>query len=170
MSPAVVIEARSRTAARWRRHPTTSALLVAGAVALAWTSGIHLRLWSLGYRHIPTIGPLFLMQGIVASLLALVVLGLGVSRVLPWANDSSRGVLVSAGVAAGSALFLLATLGGFFMSDWFGLFGLHDHLDSAYAGLSLVVECSGAVILLAAAGNALRGSGLPGRRHGGNSA
>ena len=153
------------TAPRRRRHLTTTALLVAGAAALAWTSGIHLRLWSEGYDHIPTIGPLFLMQGIVASLLALLVLGVAVSGAVRTPTGT-RETFVTAALSAGAALFLVATIGGLLMSDWFGLFGLHDHLNSPFAGLSLVVEAVGTVVMLTAAARVLwEADALHWRRH-----
>ena len=151
MSTAAALHGEPRTATRRRRRPTTVALLVAGAVALAWTSGIHLQLWSVGYRHIPTIGPLFLMQGVLSSVLSLVVLAVAILTAAGVAlGTPRRAVLVTAGMCAGCAVFLLATMGGFALSDWVGLFGLHDHLDSAYAGLSLVVEAVGPAVFLAA--------------------
>jgi hypothetical protein len=42
-------------------------------VLLAVTGAIHLDLYLTGYRHIPTIGPLFLLQIIVAFALAVAV-------------------------------------------------------------------------------------------------
>ena len=33
--------------------------IVIGSVLLATSSAIHLELWSMGYRTVPTIGPLF---------------------------------------------------------------------------------------------------------------
>src|SRR5690349_16179783 len=53
-------------------------LLIAAGAALAVYSGyIHLYLWGrdqFPYRDIPTIGPLFLLQGIVAVLIGLLVI------------------------------------------------------------------------------------------------
>jgi hypothetical protein len=45
-------------------------LRLAGAALLAATGGIHLDLYLTGYRHIPTIGWLFLLQVIAAFALA----------------------------------------------------------------------------------------------------
>src|ERR1700733_2673831 len=50
------------------------ALRVAGAGLLAATGAIHLDLYLTGYRTIPTIGVLFLLQIIAAFVLAAVVL------------------------------------------------------------------------------------------------
>lgn len=152
MSRTALLVADDRTATRPRRHLTTTALQVAGAVALAWTAGIHLRLWTEGYSHIPTIGPLFMMQSVIGSALSLVVLALALPPVVaPKRPPSKRAELVAAAVSAGSALFLVSTIGGLLLSDWVGLFGLHDHMNSPYAGLSLTVEGIGAAVLLAAA-------------------
>ena len=49
-------------------------LQVAGAVLLAVSAGIHLDLYLTGYRSIPTIGWLFLLQVIAGFVLAAAVL------------------------------------------------------------------------------------------------
>ena len=72
--------------------------LVVGALLLAASGAIHLQLWLMGYRNIPTIGPLFLLQGISGFLLAAILL-------------LSRRLLMVV-TAAG---FMIAT-----MEDWVG--------------------------------------------------
>ena len=84
-------------------------LRVAGAALLAATGGIHLDLYLTGYRSIPTIGWLFLLQVIAAFGLALAVLVTG-SRL----------------AAAAGAGFALSTLGGYLLSIWIGLFGFRE--------------------------------------------
>jgi predicted lipoprotein with Yx(FWY)xxD motif len=84
-------------------------LRVAGAGLLAATGAIHLDLYLTGYRSIPTIGWLFLLQVITAFGLAVAVLATG-SRLL----------------AAAGAGFALATLGGYLLSIWVGLFGFKE--------------------------------------------
>ena len=76
---------------------------------LAATGGIHLDLYLTGYRSIPTIGWLFLLQVIAAFGLALAVLVSG-SRL----------------AAAAGAGFALSTLGGYLLSVWIGLFGFKE--------------------------------------------
>ena len=44
--------------------------IVIGSALLVASSAVHLELWSMGYRNIPTIGPLFLVQAIAGTLLA----------------------------------------------------------------------------------------------------
>jgi len=83
-------------------------LRLVGAGLLFATGAIHLDLYLTGYRTIPTIGWLFLLQVISAFALAL-------------------GVLVGSRLAAASgALFLLSTLGGYLLTIWIGLFGFRE--------------------------------------------
>jgi hypothetical protein len=119
--------------------------IVIGSALLAESSAIHLGLWSMGYRSIPTIGPLFLIQAIAGILLAGLLL-------------LSRRLLVVAAAAG----FLIATIGGLLLSVSVGLFGFMDSLAAPYAGLSLGVESAGAAVL-AAIGTVL----VHGHRHSG---
>jgi len=112
-----------------RRAAITVGLII-GSALLAASGAIHLELWSMGYRTIPTIGPLFLIQGISGALVAALLVA------------SRRLFLVV--MAAG---FMLATIGGLLLSIYFGLFGFMDTLAAPYAGLSLWIESSGAVLL-----------------------
>jgi predicted lipoprotein with Yx(FWY)xxD motif len=84
-------------------------LRIAGAGLLAATAAIHLDLYLTGYRTIPTIGRLFLFQVIAGFVLA-VVIAVANSRL----------------AAAAGAGFAVATLGGYLMSIWFGLFGFTE--------------------------------------------
>src|ERR1700733_11362150 len=107
-------------AARGHAEPRASGwpritLRVAGSGLLIATAAIPLDLYLTGYRTIPTIGWLFLLQVIAAFGLGLAVL------VIP-------GRLVVAGrlAAAAGAGFALATLGGYILSVWIGLFGFKE--------------------------------------------
>jgi len=82
-------------------------LRMAGAGLLAATGAIHLDLYLTGYRSIPVIGWMFMLQVITAFGLAVAVLASG-SRLL----------------AAAGGGFALATLGGYLLSTWVGLFGV----------------------------------------------
>jgi predicted lipoprotein with Yx(FWY)xxD motif len=95
----------------WRR----GVLLVAGSGLLFATGAMHLDLYLTGYRTIPTIGWLFLLQIITAFALALAILVLGLLRA-----PGSRLV------ALAGALFALAVLGGYILSVWIGLFGFKE--------------------------------------------
>src|SRR6516164_2605474 len=93
-------------------------LRVAGAGLLIATGAIHLDLYLTGYRSIPTIGWLFLLQVIATFALALAIL------VAPLVL-ASRPAL-DAGLSAAGAGFALATLGGYLLSLWVGLFGFRE--------------------------------------------
>jgi hypothetical protein len=104
--------------------------LLVGAALVATTAAIHLHLWAAGYRNIPTIGPLFLFQGIAGAAIAVALVA--------WRR------LVTVVAAAG---FMIATIGGLLLSVYVGLFGFTDTLSAPFAGLSLAVESAGAVVL-----------------------
>jgi predicted lipoprotein with Yx(FWY)xxD motif len=89
--------------------PWRLGLRVAGAGLLMGTGAIHLDLYLTGYRSIPTIGWLFLLQVIAAFVLGAAALAVG-----------------SPFVAAAAAGFALATLGGYLLSVWVGLFGFRE--------------------------------------------
>ncbi len=116
-------------------------LLVIGALLTAASGAIHLYLWGEadGYRHIPTIGPLFLTQGIVAILFALVLLG------TRW--------LVAAVAAAG---LLISTAAGLLISVEVGMFGFQETWFAPWARTSFAEELAGGVLLLIAAWPLLR--------------
>jgi predicted lipoprotein with Yx(FWY)xxD motif len=105
-------------------------LRLAGAGLLFATGAIHLDLYLTGYRTIPTIGWLFLLQVISAFALGLVVL------------------LGSRLAAAAGALFLLSTLGGYLLTIWISLFGFREVRTTA--GITAgVIEVVGFAVLAA---------------------
>jgi predicted lipoprotein with Yx(FWY)xxD motif len=108
-------------------------LRLVGAGLLIATGAIHLDLYMTGYRTIPVIGWLFLLQVIVAFFLAAAVALIG-SRL----------------AAAAGALFALATLGGYLLSIWFGLFNFREVRTTAgiVAG---VIEVAAFAVLAALA-------------------
>jgi predicted lipoprotein with Yx(FWY)xxD motif len=87
----------------------------AGAGILTASGAIHLDLYLTGYRTIPTIGWLFLLQVIAAFAIALGVL------LTFWTSG-----LLAPLTAASGALFALSTLGGYLLSIWVGLFGFRE--------------------------------------------
>jgi plastocyanin len=78
-----------------------------------------LDLYLTGFRYIPTIGKLFVLQVVVALALAVAVLAVP-SRV------RIRGFSLQQLVAGGSALFAIGTLAGFLVSIFHGMFGFKD--------------------------------------------
>ena len=117
----------------WWRWAATGCVMV-GAALMAGSGVIHLDLWSGSYGQIPTIGALFLFQGIAGLVCALALV-----------------VIRRVGVMVLGAVMLTATAAGLLMSHWFGLFGYRENLAVPYAGMSLVIEFTGAAILFAAA-------------------
>jgi predicted lipoprotein with Yx(FWY)xxD motif len=103
---------------RAKRHapawPTVTSRIAAAGLLIA-AGAIHLDLYLTGYRTIPTIGWLFLLQVIAAFGLALSVLATG-----------GRAALAGRLTAAAGAGFALATLGGYLISVWTGLFGFKE--------------------------------------------
>ncbi len=129
-------------------------LRVAGAGLLIAAGAIHLDLYLTGYRTIPTIGWLFLLQVIAAFGLGLAVLAI-----------PGRFVIASRLAAAGGAGFALATLGGYLLSVWIGLFGFKEVRTAAGIAAGLV-EVAAFVVLAALAlapAPAEGGAGAPAR-------
>jgi predicted lipoprotein with Yx(FWY)xxD motif len=129
---------------------------VVGSGLLIATAAIHLDLYLTGYRTIPTIGWLFLLQVIAAFGLGLAVL------VIP-----GRLVLPGRLAAAAGAGFALATLGGYLLSVWIGLFGFTEVRTTAGV-VAGVVEVAAFVVLAAlalapAAANGPAGAAFPAR-------
>jgi hypothetical protein len=116
--------------ARW----AVLALTATGAGFLVWSGVIHLILWSDGYKDIRWIGPLFLLQGIVGIVLAVVIVAFRWLALL----------VVGAGTGVATAVGLLLSVN-------FGLFGFTESLSVPYAELSLAVEFTAAFVLLLAA-------------------
>src|ERR1700734_3676865 len=118
------------------------ALRVAGGGLLIATAAIHLDLYLTGYRTIPTIGWLFLLQVIGAFGLALAVLAIP--------RRPAAALLASRLAAAAGAGFALATLGGYLLSVWTGLFGFKEVRTTA--GITAgIVEVAAFVVLAALA-------------------
>jgi predicted lipoprotein with Yx(FWY)xxD motif len=108
-------------------------LCLAGAGLLVATAGIHLDLYLTGYRSIPTIGWLFLVQVITGFALAAAIL-------------VTRNQLI----AATGAGFALATLGGYLLSASIGLFGFKEVRTTAGVVAGIIEVATFATLGLAA--------------------
>jgi predicted lipoprotein with Yx(FWY)xxD motif len=130
------------------RRSQRAGLRLAGAALLAATGAIHLDLYLTGIRSIPTIGWLFLLQVITAFGLAAAVLATG-SRL----------------IAAAGAGFALATLGGYLLSVWIGLFGFKEIRTTAGIVAGVIEVAAFAALAALAAAPATRGqqTGEPAR-------
>ena len=133
------------TLTRQRALSRQLVLRVAGAGLLAATGAIHLDLYLTSYRTIPTIGWLFLLQVIAAFALAMAVLLSG-SRL----------------AAAAGAGFALATLAGYLLSIWAGLFGFTEVRTTAGIVAGLIEVAAFAVLAVSAVAPATRQSGPAG--------
>ena len=120
--------------AGWRGLALTAWPRVAGAGLLIAAAAIHLDLYVTGYKSIPVIGGLFLLQIIVAFLLGVAVLVTG-SRV----------------AAAAGAVFALATLGGYLLSVWVVLFGFKEVRTTAGIAAGVIEVAAFAVLAYMAA-------------------
>jgi hypothetical protein len=113
-------------------------IVIAGGAACTVYSGyIHLYLWGrqpYPYRDIPTIGPLFLVQGVAAIVIGLMII---VSRRV-------GALLVGAGL-------LVVSVAALVIDVEVGMFGFKDSWAVPYATTTLYEEIVGAVLLLAAA-------------------
>ena len=101
---------------------------------LSVSAGIHLDLYLTGYRTIPTIGWLFLVQFIGGFTLAIAVL-----------------VTHSRLAVAASAAFALSTLSAYLLAVWIGLFGFREVRTRAGIAAGLIEVAAFAVLALAAA-------------------
>jgi predicted lipoprotein with Yx(FWY)xxD motif len=120
----------------------TPGLRVTGAGLLVAAAAIHLDLYLTGYRSVPVIGGLFLLQVIVGFAVGATVLVTG-SRL----------------AAAVAAVFALATLSGYLLSVWVGLFGFTEIRTTA--GIAAGVVEVAAFAALAALAARPRPSGRP---------
>jgi predicted lipoprotein with Yx(FWY)xxD motif len=130
-APAAAEDGRGRREQRARL--LAAGLRLAGGGLLIAVAAIHLDLYVTGYQSIPTIGGLFLFQVIVAFGLGFAVLATG-SRL----------------VAAAGALFALATLGGYLLSIWVGLFGFKEVRTTAGIAAGVIEVVAFAVLAVMA--------------------
>jgi len=96
-------------------------------IALGW---VHLHLWQVGYRHIPTIGPLFLLAAVGTVIIAVAM--------LVW---PSRFVGL---LGFGAVMGILA---GLIVSINVGLFGFTESSSAPFAVESIVLEMAAAITL-----------------------
>jgi predicted lipoprotein with Yx(FWY)xxD motif len=108
-------------------------LRAAGALLLAVSACIHLALYLTGYRSIPTIGWLFLLQVVVGFVLVVGAL-----------------VTHSRLAAAAGAAFALSTLGCYLLAVWIGLFGFKEIRTRAGIAAGLIEVAAFATLALAA--------------------
>jgi hypothetical protein len=127
-SPAAAVPSATRRA-------LVAGLILVGAVAMAWSGYVHLKLWNMenGYAQLPTVGKMFLLQGIACLVLAVGVVAL------------RRLVVVVL-----AALLMAASIGGLVISVHRTLFGYQESMNVPYKTSSLVVESVAVAAFVAA--------------------
>jgi hypothetical protein len=123
------------------RRSAAMGILAVAAALLVVSAVLHLDLWSSGYRSVPTIGWLFLAQGIATPVIALALL------LTRW-----LAVVVMAFAT------MVGTLGGFILASTVGLFGFHDGFGAPFASVTFVTEIAASVFLLVGAAVVVRGA------------
>jgi len=123
--------------AGWLRSVLSTASWLIGAGLTAVMGLIHLRLWLDGYREIPVIGTLFILNAIISGVLVVALL------TVPARLRSAAAIT--------TALFTAGTLVGLILSLTIGLFGTHEVLQAPLVVPTLVVEPAGVLVLLLAA-------------------
>jgi hypothetical protein len=118
--------------------------VVAAAILMICSGLIHIHLWDIAYRHVATLGPLFLVQAIAALAFAVV---LAVVRVVV--------------VALASMVLMLGTVVGFIMADTVGIFGFTLPALTGWAYEALITEVVGAVVLAALVVRSWRAAAKP---------
>lgn len=110
---------------------------VLGASAVGATAGIHLQLWLEGYRYLPTIGALFLLNVVGGGLLFFALLGM-----------PQRWLSLTALAAAG---YEAATIAALLIGTTGSLFGFTESTNADLYWPAIAVEAAGAAVLLALA-------------------
>jgi hypothetical protein len=95
--------------------------------ALGW---VHLHLWQVGYRQIPTIGPLFLLAAVGTVTVAVAMLVWPSRFVGLWGFGTVMGILA-----------------GLIVSINVGLFGFTESSSAPFAAESIVLELAAAITL-----------------------
>ena len=130
-APARLASPRRATAASPGARAAALVLRPGCTALLAWIGYIHLHLWLEGYRHIPTNGPLFLLDAVAGFILAAVV--------LVWPRPLAG--LLAAGYTAATLVALLISLA-------VGLFGFRESISASYVTQSLTIEAITALALI----------------------
>ena len=104
--------------------------VVAAAILMVCSGLIHIHLWDIAYRHVATLGPLFLVQAVAALVLAVVLV---VARVVV--------------VALACMVLMVGTMVGFILAASVGIFGFTLQIVTAWAYEALGAELLSTVVL-----------------------
>lgn len=132
------------------QRPTLRFVRVLGALAVLAVGAVHLQRYGSGYNAVPTIGPLFLLNGIAAVII-------GVALLAPlerWVSSRTADALVGI-LAVGAVAIALGALIALFISEASSLFGFSEHgYDSAIV-TAIAAEAATILLLAPVAINAL---------------
>jgi hypothetical protein len=137
---------------------------ILGAFALLGVGAVHLQQYYVAdYSGVPTIGPLFLLNGIGSGILGLTLL-LPIERVVKGRmGDAAIGAL-----ALGGVVVAVGSLAALFISEYGGLFGFVEPGYSLPVLLAIVTEAATLPLLapvsIVGLLRALRGQRRPVRR------
>ncbi|HET9256497.1 MAG TPA: hypothetical protein VFO16_15045 [Pseudonocardiaceae bacterium] len=104
-----------------------------GVVLTAAMGLIHVWLWFQGYREIPVIGALFMINAVCSAALVAALL--------------AAPARLRRATAALAAFFTAGTLAGLIVSLTIGLFGVHESFHAPLVPTTLIVESAGALVL-----------------------
>jgi len=113
-----------------RGDPVALGAVVAAAILMLCSGLVHIHLWDIAYRHVATLGPLFVVQAVAGLALAVVLL---VARVVV--------------VALGCIVLMLGTMVGFVLADTVGIFGFKLPVVTGWAYDALIAEASSRAVL-----------------------
>jgi hypothetical protein len=113
------------------RDPLTRSLMAVAGLLVAGSGAIHFYLWDIAYRQGATLGPLVVVQGVSAVVLALALLS------TRW----GAAIVLALGLMVG-------TLIGFLLVLTTGLFGFKLGVVTGWAYLSLAIELVATVVLV----------------------
>lgn len=105
--------------------------VVVAAACMIASGLIHLHLWDIAYRHVATLGPLFLVQTLAAFVGAVALVATRLTLVM-----------------VGSVLLMGGTMVGFVLADTVGLFGFTLPEVTVWAYLALASEAIGSALLV----------------------
>jgi hypothetical protein len=119
------------------------AIRILGAFALLGVGAVHLQqYYAADYSGVPTIGPLFLLNGIGSGILGLTLL-FPIERVLEGRKcDAGIGA-----VAFGGVMIAVGSLAALFISEYGGLFGFVEPGYSLPVVLAIVTEAATLLLL-----------------------
>lgn len=114
------------------RRALIATLRMASAVLVIAMGAIHLYLWQQGYRDLPVIGVLFLLN----------VVGSGLLTILLAMPGRALAIFATFGV-----VFTVGTLAALMLSLTVGLFGFREYVGNPLVLPTIAVEAAGTVTL-----------------------